>query len=91
MKNKRTSKFCQSCGMPMKKDPQQGGFNKNGTKSADYCSYCYVDGEFTFKGTTKEMQAFCKQKMIEQGSPKFLAWLFTRSIPRLSRWRMKPR
>ena len=85
METTRTSKFCQSCGMPMKKDPQHGGFNKNGTKSADYCSYCYVDGEFTFKGTVKEMQAFCKEKMVEQGTPKFLAWLFTRSIPRLSR------
>lgn len=77
--------------MPIKKNPQHGGFNKNGTKSADYCSYCYVDGEFTFKGTVKEMQAFCKEKMIEQVTPKFLAWLFTRSIPRLSRWRTKPR
>ena len=89
METIRTSKFCQSCGMPMKKDPQHGGLNKDGTKSADYCSYCYVNGEFTFKGNAKEMQAFCKEKMIEQGSSKFLAWLFTRSIPWLSRWRTK--
>ena len=91
MKTSRTSKFCKSCGMPMSKDPQHGGTNRDGTKSADYCSYCYVDGEFTFKGNVKEMQAFSKEKMIEQGSSKFIAWLFTRSIPRLTRWRNKPR
>lgn len=91
MKTSRTSKFCQSCGMLMSKDPQHGGTNRDGTKSVDYCSYCYIDGAFTFKGNVKEMQAFCKEKMIEQGSSKFIAWLFTRSIPRLTRWRTKPR
>lgn len=91
MKTSRTSKFCQSCGMPMSKDPQHGGTNRDGTKSVDYCSYCYIDGEFTFKGDVKEMQAFCKEKMIEQGSSKFIAWLFTRNISRLTRWRTKPR
>ena len=84
-----TNKFCQSCGMPMKKDPEYGGTKKDGTKSGDYCSYCYVDGEFTFTGTAKEMQEFCKAKMIEMGSSKFTAWLFTRNIPRLTRWRKK--
>ena len=89
MKTIKTSKFCQSCGMPIKKDPQRGGTNPDGTKSADYCSYCYVDGKFIFNGSVKEMQAFCKEKMIEQGSSKFMAWLFTRNIPRLTRWRNK--
>ena len=28
--------FCQSCGMPMKKDPENGGTNADGTKSPDY-------------------------------------------------------
>jgi hypothetical protein len=83
----RMSKFCQSCGMPMKKDPQHGGLNKDGTKNRDYCSYCYVDGEFTFKGNAREMQKFCVEKMKEMGSPSFVAWLFTRNIPRLARWR----
>ena len=89
METIKTSKFCQSCGMPMKKDPMHGGLNKDGSKNHDYCSYCYVDGEFTFKGTAKEMQDFCKDKMVEMGSSKFSAWLFTRNIPRLARWRKK--
>ena len=89
METVRMSKFCQSCGMPMKKDPQLGGLNKDGSKNADYCSYCYVDGEFAFNGTAKEMQKFCLEKMKEMGSSNFVAWLFTRNIPRLTRWRKK--
>ncbi|WP_299124303.1 zinc ribbon domain-containing protein [uncultured Winogradskyella sp.] len=83
----KTNKFCQSCGMPIKKDPKLGGTNSDGSKNDLYCSYCYQNGEFTFKGTVKEMQDFCKGKMVEQGSSKFLAWLFTRGIPRLERWK----
>lgn len=48
--------------MPMKHDPAGGGTNADGTKSEDYCSYCYQNGEFTFKGTLEEMQEFCRKK-----------------------------
>jgi len=81
------NKFCQSCGMLMKKDPHQGGTNSDGTLNEKYCSYCYQDGTFTFNGTVKDMQSFCKGKMIEQGSPKWMAWLFTLGMSRLERWR----
>lgn len=87
MKTTKTNKFCQSCGMPMTKDPQHGGTETDGTKNNMYCSYCYQNGDFTFIGTAKEMQAFCKDKMVEMGSSKFMAWLFTRNIPRLERWK----
>ena len=83
----KTNKFCQSCEMPIKKDPQKGATNLDGTKNLTYCSYCYQNGDFTFNGTVKEMQIFCKEKMVEQGSSKFIAWLFTRGIPRLERWK----
>jgi len=33
------------------------------------------------------MQSFCIQKMKEQGMPKFVAWIFTRGIPKLERWK----
>jgi hypothetical protein len=33
------------------------------------------------------MQSFCIQKMKEQGMPKFIAWIFTRGIPKLERWK----
>ena len=40
-------KNCQSCGMPMSKDPEKGGTEKEGSKSLMYCSYCYTNGKFT--------------------------------------------
>ena len=83
-------KSCQSCAMPLKHDPQGGGTEADGTKSAMYCSYCYQDGKFTgdFK-TAKEMQDFCIMKMVEMKYPKFVAWLFTRGIPKLERWKAR--
>lgn len=71
----------------MKKDPLHGGTNSDGTKSEMYCSYCYQNGTYTFTGIVEEMQEFCKGKMVEQGSPKWMAWLFTRGMSRLERWR----
>ncbi len=84
----KTSKFCQSCGMPMSKDPQGGGTEKDGSKNIKYCSYCYQNGNFTSPeiDTPQKMQSFCIEKMKEQGMPRFIAWLFTRRIPKLERW-----
>jgi len=84
-----TNKFCQSCGMPMTKDPQGGGTNADGSKNEKYCSYCYQNGEFTFQGTVNEFQDFCKEQMIKSGTPRFTAWLFTRGMKRLERWKNK--
>jgi hypothetical protein len=38
------NKFCQSCGMPMKKDPLHGGTNADCSQNELYCSYCYREG-----------------------------------------------
>ena len=84
---KSTNKFCQSCGMPMSKDPQGGGTNADGSINIAYCSYCYQNGVFTFNGTVNDFQEFCRQKMVESGYSKFLAWLFTRNMKRLERWK----
>lgn len=85
------SRFCQSCGMPMKQDPQGGGSNADGSRSSDYCSYCYADGNLISPeiDTPRKMQEFCIGKMKESGMPGFVAWLLTRSIPRLKRWTAK--
>lgn len=83
--------FCQSCGMPMKQDPNGGGTNADGGKNPLYCSYCYQNGAFTQANiSTAEMQAFCIEKLREHGTPKWIGWLLTRSIPRLQRWRQTP-
>jgi len=81
------NKFCQSCGMPMKQDPQGGGTNADGSINVRYCSYCYQNGEFTFTGTVTAFQEFCRQKMVEGGHSKIMAWLFTRNMKRLPRWK----
>jgi hypothetical protein len=82
--------MCQSCGMPMKKDPQGGGTNSDGSKNKKYCSYCYQNGEFVGGETTvEEFQEFCCKKMTENGTPKFFAWIFSRGMKRLERWNNK--
>lgn len=79
---------CQSCGMPFSQDPGGGGTERDGSKSDLYCSYCYQDGAFTQPDfTAKEMQAFCLEKMKEQGMWSPIAWIFSRGIPKLERWR----
>ena len=62
------NKVCQSCGMPLKSDPQGGGSERNGTKSDIYCSYCYQNGKFTQPNlTVEQMQDFVKTKMKSMG------------------------
>lgn len=80
--------MCQSCMMPLSKDPLQGGSEADGSRSLSFCSMCYEGGEFRQKDMTAEqMQTFVAGKLIEGGLPKFLAKFFTRGIPKLERWR----
>jgi hypothetical protein len=83
----KTYKNCQSCGMPMKKDPSGGGTNADGTKSVMFCNYCYQNGAFTKDCTAQEMQEFCKGKLKEMGFPGFFAGLLTMNVPKLERWK----
>jgi Putative zinc ribbon domain len=87
MENSKRNKFCQSCGMPMKKDLLQGGSNLDGSLNLIFCSHCYKNGVFTFNGSLEEMRKHCKEKIIQQGFPKWLAWFFTLGMKRLSRWK----
>ncbi len=80
-------KNCNSCGMPMKKDPKGSGTNADGSKSMEYCSYCYEKGDFTFKGNVSDFQEFCRKMMIDGGHSRFISWLFTRGMKRLPRWK----
>ena len=81
-------KFCQSCGMPLKKDEKGGGTNTDGTKSLKYCSHCYQEGKFTRPDfTVQQMQQRVKEKIKEMGIPGFLTGFFTYGIPKLERWR----
>jgi len=81
-------KVCQSCSMPLNKDPAGGGTNADGSKSNRYCSLCYAAGTFLHpEFDAKQMQDFCVEQLRKKGMPRLMAWLFTRGIPNLERWR----
>lgn len=83
----RMKNMCQSCGMPLAKDPEGGGTNADGTKSQLYCSYCFDNGAFRDSCTdAKEFQKLVRKKMRESGMNRVLAWFLTLGIPRLGRW-----
>lgn len=78
--------------MPLHKDPQGGGTEKDGTKSIKYCSYCYSNGEFNGGNVSlKEFSEASRTGMIEGGHNKFFAWLFSRPfmLGHLERWKSK--
>ncbi len=83
-------KNCQSCGMPIRKDPKKGGSNADGSRNLMYCSYCFEDGAFTQPDiTVDEMKKLCVGKMKEMGFPGMVARLFAGGLPRLERWKNK--
>ncbi|MBI1804745.1 MAG: zinc ribbon domain-containing protein [Ignavibacteriae bacterium] len=88
MAQQKSYKNCQSCGMPLSKDPQGGGTEADGSKSTKYCSHCYQHGKFTLPDITMEqMQERVRGKIKEIGLPGFMAGFFVRGIPKLERWR----
>ena len=57
-------KFCQSCGMPIEKDPENGGTNADGSKTQKFCSYCFNAGAFRDNFTSSaEMVTLVKGKL----------------------------
>ena len=88
LKMDKEFKNCQSCGMPLKRDEKGGGTNADKSISKKYCSYCYENGEFVYKGNNvSEFQEYCQKKMMEGGHSRFFSWLFIRGMKRLDRWK----
>ncbi len=85
-------RFCQCCGMPMGAGDEMYGTQKDGSKSEDYCTYCYENGEFTFHGTVEEMIEICVPHMVE-GNPGMTAdkarEMMRQFLPTLRRWNSK--
>lgn len=81
-------KLCQSCGMPLESDDQLGT-NKDGSPSAEYCVYCYKDGEFT-DGCT-DMESYiekCAELGPEAGMTKEEMKAHCQELfPHLKRWK----
>lgn len=86
MENKN---FCQSCSMPLDK-PELSGTEKDGTKSKEYCLYCYQNGEFINPGMTlEEMKTLVKEQMEKMKMDTGIINLAVASLPGLKRWRSK--
>lgn len=45
--------ICHSCGMSLQNESDRGT-NEDGSKSEDFCTYCYADGSFTAELTMEE-------------------------------------
>lgn len=82
-------KFCQSCGMPMGQTDEMYGLNSDGSKSEDYCKYCYVNGGFNKEDETlEEMIETCIPFMVKEGiSAEKARKMLVEQLPTLKRWR----
>jgi hypothetical protein len=82
-------KFCQSCAMPLE-NADLHGTNADGSRSEDYCHYCYKDGAFIKDETMDGMIETCipfvsggKPWPDEETARKAMKEIF----PQLKRWK----
>lgn len=83
-------RYCQSCGMPMGATDEFYATEKDGTKSADYCQYCYKDGAFTDEGNMHDMIEHCIAPMVEHNpgmTEEAARSMMEQYMPTLKRWR----
>ncbi|HEU5363925.1 MAG TPA: zinc ribbon domain-containing protein [Hanamia sp.] len=79
--------FCQSCSMPLDK-PELLGTEKDGSKSHEYCLYCYQDGAFINPNMTlPEMKTLVKEQMEKMKIDTGIIDMAINSLPNLKRWR----
>jgi hypothetical protein len=72
--------------MPLDND-QLLGTEKDGSKSHQYCKYCYQDGTFINPAMTLEgMISFVKVKMREMNLGQNIINYTVQSLPHLKRW-----
>lgn len=84
-----TENYCQSCSMPLD-DETLRGTEKDGSRSAEYCTYCYRDGKFVNPAMTlKEMSSLVVSKMEEMHIDSKTIDLAVMSLPELKRWKQK--
>ena len=83
-------RYCQSCGMPMGETDELYGLEADGTKSKDYCSYCYDKGAFTSDCTMDEMIEMCIEPMVSCNSEmteEKARTMMKAFFPTLKRWK----
>ncbi|HEY9062216.1 MAG TPA: zinc ribbon domain-containing protein [Pseudobacteroides sp.] len=83
-------KYCQCCAMPMGTTDEMYGTNTDGSKSEDYCKYCFEYGAFTSNATMDEMIEICIPHMasVNSGMSEDEARKMMREyFPTLKRWK----
>jgi hypothetical protein len=79
--------FCQSCSMPLDK-PELLGTEKDGSKSLEYCAYCYQNGAFINPNMTlPEIKTLVKRQMEKMKIDTGIIDMAVNSLPNLKRWR----
>ena len=83
------SYYCQCCSMPIP-DEEMHGTEADGSKSADFCKFCYDHGDFTAKGMTMdefiEATAPMEAKALGVSLDEAVSLMAT-LLPHLKRWR----
>ena len=80
------SAFCQSCSMPLS-NPELLGTEKDGSKSNEYCIYCYQNGAFINPGMTlAEMKAVVQDQMEKRKIADSIITGALTMLPGLKRW-----
>ena len=80
---KKAARSCHSCLMPFGRDP--------GKKESDiYCSLCFKDGGFLYKGDDlPHFKKICYQGMIDRGINRHLAGFYAFLAGFAPRWRKR--
>ncbi len=75
------NKNCESCMMPLSKDPMPSGSEK-------YCSYCFKDGKLVYEGNDlNEFKKVSYEEMRKSGMGALKAKFFTWLIGFAPRWK----
>lgn len=83
------SYYCQCCSMPIP-DAELRGTEADGSKSADFCKYCYDHGDFTAKGVSMDefIEATAQTEADALGiSREEAVSLMATLLPHLKRWK----
>jgi hypothetical protein len=83
----KTETYCQSCSMPLD-NPEMLGTEKDGSKSNEYCKYCYQQGALVNPNMTlKEMTELVISQMEKMNMDSKAIDLAVSALPNLKRWR----
>ncbi|MFO0703950.1 MAG: zinc ribbon domain-containing protein [Patescibacteria group bacterium] len=82
------NQICQSCGMPMQND-NDFGTNADGSKNAEYCTFCFQNGKFADDGITLngKIEKNIKLAVGVGMSENKARTMANEIIPKLKRWK----